>query len=440
MGLALPCQSRWGVAFAHHALTLGSGNALAQLVVLGASPVIAHLYSPEAFGIFAAYTVLLQLLSVAATAQYERALMLPRQDRHAACLLLFLLMFCPSVALGFGLLLILFRDGLAALVGMPHLAVWFWALPVSIAMAGWYQALRFWTMRQEAFADVARNAVTRAAIGTGLACAMGLWPPFPGAQEGGLILSQILGEAMGNLLLVWRIRRRDRGVFSWPGLRRLLAQARHWRSLVLPLVGAQGIAKLYSSLPILAINALFGPAAAGYYAWADRFTIVPSMLVSTAVGDVYRQRATVEYHRHGRFDGLMRRTVGVSTAIAVLPYALGIVIAPALFAWLFGPIWRESGVLAQILLVGGFVSFIVNPVDLDKAAVICQRTPYVLAWHVARLGLKLAVIAAVGLMDLTLVTLVWLIVIVRLGLYGVDLVCSYQLAQGTRSPAMAVQE
>ena len=35
--------------------------------------------------------------------------------------------------------------------------------PVSIVMVGWYQALRYWTMRREAFSDVARNAVTRAA-------------------------------------------------------------------------------------------------------------------------------------------------------------------------------------------------------------------------------------------------------------------------------------
>ncbi|MGH6948327.1 MAG: lipopolysaccharide biosynthesis protein, partial [Kiloniellales bacterium] len=191
MGLALGKQPLLDVGFARHAMTLGGGNALAQLIVLGLSPVIAHLYSPEAFGLFAAYTAILLLLSVAATGQYETALMLPRRDRQAACLLIFILMLCPTLALGFGLVLIVFSDQIAALMGAPRLAMWFWAMPVSIVLAGWYQSLRFWTIRREAFADVARNAVTRTTAGTGLACILGVWQPFPGAPEGGLILSHI---------------------------------------------------------------------------------------------------------------------------------------------------------------------------------------------------------------------------------------------------------
>ena len=89
---------------------------------------------------------------------------------------------------------------------------------------------------------------------------------------------------------------------------------------------------------------------------AARYDALLGDLVATpaSIGDVYRQRATVEYHRHGRFDGLMRRTLTATTALAVLPYTVGIMFASALFGWFFGPDWRDDGVLAQILLVGGF--------------------------------------------------------------------------------------
>jgi O-antigen/teichoic acid export membrane protein len=427
MGLALPSRPRWGFGFAHHALTLGSGNALAQLIVLGASPVIAYLYSPAAFGIFATYTAILNLLSVAATGQYETALMLPRRHRQAACLLIFILMLCPALALGLGLVLIVFRTEIAGLVGAPSLAIWFWAMPVSIVLAGWYQSLRFWAMRREAFADVARNAVTRAGVGTGLACVMGIWLPFPGAPEGGLILSHILGEGFGNLLLASRVRRRDKALFAWPGRARLFAMARRWRRLALTYAAGKGVAMCYSRLPILAISWLFGPSAAGVYAWAERFAGLPD-LVATSIGDVYRQRATVEYHRHGRFDGLMRRTFAATTALALVPYAIGIMLAPVLFALLFGQEWREAGVLAQVLMVGGFVSFAITPVD--KAAVIFQRTRYLFLWHVARLTLKVSAIIATAMLGLSLMTLLWLIVIVRVGLYLVELVYNYHLAKG----------
>jgi O-antigen/teichoic acid export membrane protein len=431
MGPALGKQALPDIGFARHAITLGGGNALAQLVVLGLSPAIAHLYSPEAFGLFAAYTAILLLLSVAASGQYETTLMLPRHDRQAACLLIFVLMLCPTLALGFGLVLIALGDQIAALMGAPRLAIWFWAMPLSIVLAGWYQSLRFWTMRRQAFADVARNAVTRATAGTGLACVMGVWQPFPGAPEGGLILSQILGEGFGNLLLASRALRRDKALFAWPGWHRLLAMARRWRRLALTYAAGQGIARCYGRLPVLAISWLFGPSAAGLYAWAERFAQLPD-LVATSIGDVYRQRATVEYHCHGRFDGLMRRTLTATTVLALAPYALGIVLAPALFALLFGQEWREAGVLTQVLMVGGFFSFAITPVD--KAAVIFQRTRYLFLWHLVRLGLKLGIVCMVALMDLSLTTLLWLIVLVRVGLYWIDLMYCYSLAKGSCKP------
>jgi O-antigen/teichoic acid export membrane protein len=418
----------WGIDFARHALMLSAGTGLAQLIVLALSPLIARLYSPEAFGIFATYAAFVNLVAVAATAKYEAALMLPRYHRQGASLLLFVTLLCPAVALILGVPMVIFRDSIAALIGLPRLSLWLWVLPISVMLLGWYQALRFWTMRRAAFADVAHNAVIRTGIASGLACLMGVWPPFPGAPEGGLILSYILGEGFGNLLLAWRICHRDQALFARVGRRRLLAGARRWRHLALWYTAGQGIAQCYGRLPVIAIGWLFGPSAAGLYAWAERFVSLPSQLVADAIGDVYRQRATVEYHRFGSFDRLMRRTLAVTAVIGFVPFAVGIMVAPMLFAWLFGPIWETAGMFAQILMVASFVSFVFAPVD--KAAVIFQRTRFIMAWHVARLGLKLGVVAMVPLMGLSVVEMLWAIVVIRVGLYCIDVVYEYRLARG----------
>ena len=124
----------------------------------------------------------------------------------------------------------------------------------------------------------------------------------------------------------------------------------------------------------------------------------------------------------------MRRTLAATTLISLVPFALGICSPRPLFAWLFGEVWREAGSFAQILMVGSFVSFALTPVD--KAAVILQRTRYIFLWHVARLGLKLGAVGLTALMDLSLTTLLWLIVLVRIGLYCVDFGYCYWLAKG----------
>jgi hypothetical protein len=94
----------------------------------------------------------------------------------------------------------------------------------------------------------------------------------------------------------------------------------------------------------------------------------------------------------------------------------------------FGDVWREAGSLAQILMVGSFVSFVVTPVD--KADVICQRTRYILLWHSARLALTLGAVGLTALIGLALTTLLWLMVVARIGLYCFDLGYCYWLAKG----------
>jgi O-antigen/teichoic acid export membrane protein len=423
-------QRLWGIDFVRHVLTLSAGSGLAQFIVLGLSPLIARLYSPEAFGVFATYAAFTNLLALAATAQYDAVLMLPRYHRQGFCLLLFIVLLCPAVALILSLPLVIFRGSIATSIGLPRLALWLWLLPISVILFGWYVALRMWAMRRAAFADVAHNAVTRVVVGACLACFMGVWPPFPGAPEGGLILSQIMGEGFGNMLLAWSMRRRDRALLAWPGWLRLLATARRWRGPALSLTATRAVAVCNDRLPLLAIGWLFGASAAGTYAWAERFAVLPSQLVATGIGDVYRQRATVEYHRHGRFEKLMQRTLLVTTALAIVPFALGIALAPALFTSLFGRAWHEAGVLAQILLVGEFVFFVVSPVD--KALLIHQRTRYLFNWHLARLFLTCGALGAVMLMDLPLMVFVWLIVLIGIILYTIDLVYSYHLARKGR--------
>jgi hypothetical protein len=122
---------------------------------------------------------------------------------------------------------------LAALTGDLCLALYLWARTVSVMLVGCYQALGFQGTRREAFSDVANNAVIRVTVGWGLACVLGFWPPCPAASEGGLILSQIFGEGLGNLLLACRIPRRDQTLLAWPGERPLFATASRWHALAL---------------------------------------------------------------------------------------------------------------------------------------------------------------------------------------------------------------
>ena len=133
------------------------------------------------------------------------------------------------------------------------------------------------------------------------------------------------------------------------------------------------------------------------------------MLFANDVGDVYRQRATVEYRENGRFDKLMLKTMLGVIAIAIIPYSIGILFAPEIFNFALGSEWEQAGKYASIILIGSFFGFITTP--FDKASVIVGAHGFILVFNIMRLMLHViaAMLVVLNMLDLMLYIIVlWL--------------------------------
>src|SRR5215210_2142529 len=82
-----PWASLQGGAFARHVVTLASGTALGQLLLVLALPVLTRLYTPADYGALAVYSSTLTVLVVLASLRYEAAIPLPEDDALAGSLL-----------------------------------------------------------------------------------------------------------------------------------------------------------------------------------------------------------------------------------------------------------------------------------------------------------------------------------------------------------------
>jgi O-antigen/teichoic acid export membrane protein len=243
----------------------------------------------------------------------------------------------------------------------------------------------------------------------------------------GLVVAQILGEGLGNPALARAVRRRDAGLFR-PVRRLLVTLARRYGQLTLAYTASAGVTTACDGLQVLAVGWLYGASAAGFLSWAERFTILPARLVASAIGDVYRQSAATEYHRTGHFDGLTRKTLAAAGALAVVPYGLGIWLAPSLFEWLFGAQWRPAGEIASIIMVSGFVSFGVG--SIDSAILVRGCGLFTIGRHSARLTGEAAAAFAAFTFSLPLATMLWLLVGIRVAVYLTDSAYAWHLAQG----------
>ena len=235
--------------FARSVSILAGGTALAQFLGILAAPLLTRLYSPEDFGILAAFVALQQyrhqapvgvewpttfdpaqwfvlvallaIVGVISTLRYDAAIPLPGSDREAAHVLG--LSFC---ALGFFALLTsmgvyFWGDSIAGLIKLPELAPYLWLLPIGIILAGLYEVLNYWGIRVRAFPLMARSKLYQviAQLGVQLGCfSLG---PF------GLLLGQTIGSGAGAMGFAtfltrqrWALLRQLRAAELWAGAER----------------------------------------------------------------------------------------------------------------------------------------------------------------------------------------------------------------------------
>jgi O-antigen/teichoic acid export membrane protein len=171
--------------------------------------------------------------------------------------------------------------------------------------------------------------------------------------------------------------------------RKMLVLAKRYQSYPRFLVPAHTLSALSMQLPGIFINTTFGLAASGFFSLAERVVGTPLSLLSTSIGDVFRQEISKCY-----LAGEQCRRVFISTfrklaLIATPPFLVLLFFSPQLFALLFGEKWRISGEYAQLMCPMFYLRFISNPLSLT--AIIAQKNRFEFLWQA---GLSIALVLA----------------------------------------------
>ena len=419
--------------FLRHVVSLSSGTALAQAIALGFLPVLSRLYTPDDFGALALYLAIVSPLYVLATFSYQELIMLPRTHKAAAQLVRLIFFISLLVATLTFFVVLLFREQIGVFLGNREVAPLLFFVPISVFFYGNYQALRYWTMRMQRFGTVSTGQVVKVAANFSVATGAGM--PVAGSHGGlsaqsggGLVLGAVFAEIASAAWLFFKCHRRDQVLFGHMRRDRVMGMAARHRRMAASLTASYAMSTGYFQLPAIVISSYFGAATLGFYAMAERIVTAPALLIANAVGDVYRQRASVLYRETGRFDQLMIKTMMMILAIGIVPYAIGIFFAPDIFRFVLGPGWDVAGQYASIMLVGSFFSFITTPVD--KAAVIVGARRFIVLFHSLRLVLHVLAAGFVIAGYLDVLSYVIVLTVIRILVYGLMTVFSLHYAKG----------
>jgi len=155
------------------------------------------------------------------------------------------------------------------------------------------------------------------------------------------------------------------------------------------------------NLPTVLLASFFGPAVAGYYALAERVVAVPVVLIGNATAQVL-MTAIPEAYRKGYLRALVMSVQGQLLRIYGLPYMVALLVAPEIFAFLFGLDWRVAGQVTQLLVPWLLVRSLSNP--LAPVARAAGKLGTGLIFEVVLVVLRVGGLVLGGLMGSPLLT------------------------------------
>lgn len=365
------------------------GTVAAQVIGFLALPLLSRLFSPAAFGHYSIYQAAIMVVSVAACLRYDMAILTAADEAEAIGL--FRLSVLTGAAVSSLALLVLGALELADSSFSRWLgfsALWFG--PATL-LSGVLLAATALLTRLAQFRLSARTKLGQAigAAGSSLACSQVLASPT------GLVLGDLVGRATGVALFAGQLGR-SLGAGWWRGdgtpLRLL---ARRFDSFPRYSVLGGLLNNGASFLAPAAILTVYGATTAGQFSLVDRAISLPVGMIVVTLSQVFSSHfARVLRDAPASALSYFRRVFGAAAALGAIPAIVGALVAPFLFALVFGAQWEMAGHYARILALMYFTALAFGPVS--NGLVILNRLRQQFGWEAVRLVLLVGVWGSVA--------------------------------------------
>jgi O-antigen/teichoic acid export membrane protein len=335
-------------------LNIITGSLAAQLLIVIVIPVLARLYSPGEFGLFAVFVSLSTLFAVLVTGRYEAAIPLPSDKAEAWNLYLLALVFGALSSFGVFLILLFMQSasGFFPTILSAKLSSFF-LLPLGIFGMVGINASEYWLNRNGDYRWVGANKLGNSAV----MVIIQYFSVESSFATSGLILGFVFANCtvfFVSFLRAWTYR--EKAFVSWKSLG--LKYVRFPQYLLI----AQLLNTLASHMPILLLSIWFGSAFTGHYTMANRGLNVID-IASTATGQVFYPTASKQFAETGSCTESFFRTKRRLLQSSFLFFPVFFLVCPFVFSFFLGDQWQRAGEVARLLIPMYWVRYVVSPLS-----------------------------------------------------------------------------
>jgi O-antigen/teichoic acid export membrane protein len=383
--------------------TLAGGTAASQLISVATLPVVTRFYSPVDMGRYGLVLAFLNFATVAACLRYDSAVLTPKRLTEAAYLATGALMLCvPVTALASIVVWAMIRGRAMGYGALPTSVVP--AIAVALLAMNLFSIFRSLALRGHFFTAVSRVTVYQNLARAAAQVVLGA----SGAGWAGLVVGEIAGRLAGVSTLIRKSGRYVRAVirrWDWRVMRDTLYAYRKFPLYSLPssIIDTSTVTLL---LPL--VSQLYGTAAAGQLALAQRALALPSVLIGASFADAFHTKLARSIRtRPEEARILFRDTTRTILGIALIPTAVLLACGPIAFSLVFGAQWRQAGEIGRALAFSLLAQLVVSP--LSRAVFVLSGQEFKLFYDVTSLTAVLAVFGAAHHWQIGIVGAVWLL-------------------------------
>jgi lipopolysaccharide exporter len=348
-------------SFLSNITTLMTGTVFSQVLIVTVAPILSRLYTPNEMGVFTLYTSILGVLGIFECWRYYLAIPLPEHDEEAINIMVLSIIIALFMTSLFFILVVLYGTDFASLLKSPVLSNWLWFLPVSLLASGIFTALNYWCARKKQFKIMAMRQITQNGITAGMQ--LSLKPLFPALNSGGLIVGYVIGQLVATTRMAFQVAKNESYLFKALHFKTVLKMMKRYKDF--PLYNMPGALLNTGAymVPALVLGIFYGPQVVGLFGLGNRVLGIPSNVIGTAVGQAFLPRA-VEASRSGDLPAITKKIYKSLVRISFVPMILLMIVAPELFAFVFGADWNEAGVYVRCTGFWLLIRFVYAPISL----------------------------------------------------------------------------
>ena len=362
--------------FWSNVFTLSSGTAIAQIIALLITPVLTRIYSPEDFGAYGLYFSFLMIMSVIICLRYEMAIILPKDDEERINIIALCCFIAFSITFFLFFVIFFWNNEIASFIKKKGFEIQLFWLPISVLIVGLFQCVNFWANKKKKYTQLSISRIYRSSAFSGFGVLFG----FSSFKKSGLILADITSQFISLIYLLTKVWSEIKINFSKIHWTKIVDVSKRYKNFPKYHVTSGLLEKASGNSPIILLAFFFTSFEAGLFAFAMKIISAPVSLISTAIADVFREKASTSYAEHGHCRNIFLSTLKKLIFIATPGFIVGFILIYCFFVPIFGSEWTDAGKYSQIMCVMFFFQFIISP--LSSMFIIAEKQYVDMVIHV----------------------------------------------------------